>query len=77
MKLTLVTIFPDFFPPVMADGKLYAAREDGVIFVARAGHKFEILAENHMGESVIASLVPVTGRLLIRGQYHLFCVAGQ
>jgi outer membrane protein assembly factor BamB len=63
--------------PVVSDGKLYAAREDGVIFVARAEDKFEILAENHMGESVIASLVPVASRLLIRGQYHLFCVAGQ
>ncbi len=29
MKLTLVTIFPDFFPPVMADGMIRVAREKG------------------------------------------------
>jgi hypothetical protein len=27
-----------------------------------------------MGEQIIASPVPVAGRLLLRGQKHLFCV---
>jgi len=62
--------------PVIAGGKLYAAREDGVVFVARVEGQFELLAENNMGERVIASLVPVSNRLLIRGEEHLFCVAG-
>jgi hypothetical protein len=30
-----------------------------------------------MGERVIASLVPASNRLLIRGEEHLFCVAAQ
>jgi outer membrane protein assembly factor BamB len=60
--------------PVVADGKIYAARDDGVVFVVRANGPFELLAENDMGERVIASPVPVAGRLLIRGQKHLFCV---
>jgi outer membrane protein assembly factor BamB len=63
--------------PVIAAGRLYAAREDGVIFVARVEGKFEILAENHMGEQVIASPVPVADRLFIRGDHHLFCIAGK
>jgi outer membrane protein assembly factor BamB len=63
--------------PVIAAGRLYAAREDGVIFVARVEGKFEVLAENHMGEQVIASPVPVADRLLIRGDHHLFCIAGK
>ncbi|HWH67756.1 MAG TPA: PQQ-binding-like beta-propeller repeat protein, partial [Candidatus Sulfotelmatobacter sp.] len=62
--------------PVIAAGKLYAAREDGVIFVAQVEGQFQILAENRMGERVIASPVPVSNRLLIRGERHLFCVAG-
>jgi outer membrane protein assembly factor BamB len=61
--------------PLIADGKLYAAREDGVVFVARVEEKFELLAENKMGERVIASPVPVSNRLFIRGEQHLFCVA--
>jgi outer membrane protein assembly factor BamB len=60
--------------PALADGKLYAAREDGVVFVARVEGKFEVLGENIMGERIIASPVPVANRLLLRGEKHLFCV---
>ena len=63
--------------PVVASGKLYAAREDGVVFVANVDGKFELLAENNMGERVIASPVPVANRLFIRGEQHLFCIAGE
>jgi outer membrane protein assembly factor BamB len=61
--------------PTIAAGKLYAAREDGVVFVAGIQDKFELLSENKMEEQVIASPVPVAGRLLIRGERHLFCIA--
>jgi outer membrane protein assembly factor BamB len=80
------TLWRDAFPkasanyyasPVIAAGKLYAAREDGVVFVAQLEDKFEVLAENRMGEQVIASPVPVGNRLLIRGEHHLFCIAGK
>jgi outer membrane protein assembly factor BamB len=60
--------------PVVADGKIYAAREDGVVFVVRAQAPFEVLSENAMGERMIASPVPVAGRLFLRGEHHLFCV---
>lgn len=60
--------------PVIAGGKLYAVREDGVVFVAKITGKFEVLGENKLGEKVIASLVPVGNRLLIRGEQNLFCV---
>jgi len=62
--------------PVVAKGKLYAAREDGVVFVANVNEKFELLSENNMGERLIASPVPVANRLFIRGEQHLFCIAG-
>jgi len=60
--------------PAAADGKLFAAREDGTVFVAKIEGAFEVLSENKMGEPVIASPVPVAGRLLIRGEKHLFCI---
>ena len=77
------TLWHDAFPkassnyyssPLVAGGKLYAAREDGTVFVARAEEKFELVAENKMGERVIASPVPVANRIFIRGEHHLFCV---
>ena len=61
--------------PAAADGKIYAAREDGVIFVAKIDGGFEVLSENKMGEPVIASPVPIGNRLLIRGEKNLFCIA--
>jgi len=66
---------PEYYSsPVVAGGKLYAAREDGVVFVARIEGEFELLAQNDMGEQIIASPVPVNNRLLIRGEKHLFCI---
>jgi outer membrane protein assembly factor BamB len=61
--------------PIIGNGLLYAAREDGVVFVARVAEKFEFLSENAMEERIIASPVLVGNRLLLRGDKHLFCVS--
>ena len=60
--------------PLVAGDKMYAAREDGVLFVANVSGEFKILSENDMEESVIASPVPLGNRLLVRGIETLFCV---
>ena len=60
--------------PVIANGVLYAAREDGVVFAVRVQDKFELLSENPMHERIIASPAIADGRLLLRGDEHLFCV---
>jgi outer membrane protein assembly factor BamB len=61
--------------PLVAGGNMYAAREDGVVVVARLGADFKVLSENDMGERMIASPVPVAGRLLLRGDKALYCIA--
>ena len=80
------TIWEDAFPrasssyyssPLIANGLLYAAREDGTVFAARIGEKFELLGENPMGEKVIASPVPMNNGILIRGEQNLFCIAAK
>jgi len=63
--------------PVIANGVLYVAREDGVVFAARVEDKFELLSENPMGERVVASPAVSNDRLLIRGDKHLFCIAAK
>ena len=60
--------------PVIANGVLYAAREDGVVFAARVQDKFELLSENPMGERIVASPAVDRGRLLLRGDKHLLCI---
>lgn len=63
--------------PSIAGGKIYSAREDGVLFVARCRDKFEFVSENDMGERIVASPVPIQSRLLLRGEKHLFCAGRQ
>jgi outer membrane protein assembly factor BamB len=60
--------------PVVAGNHLYATREDGKILTAKIEGGFQFLHENDMGERLIASPVPVAGKLLIRGEKHLFCI---
>jgi outer membrane protein assembly factor BamB len=62
--------------PVLAGDKLYCTREDGTVFVVGAGEKFELLAENDMGERIIATPAPVRDGLIIRGERHLFRIGG-
>ena len=79
------TIWSDAFPkgrasfyasPMIAGGRLYAPREDGVVFVASVTNdRLELLAENDMDEPVIGSPVPARNRIFIRGENHLFCLA--
>jgi outer membrane protein assembly factor BamB len=61
--------------PVIADGKLYAVREDGTVFVVSVEGKFQLVSESKLEEPVIASPVPVGGRMLVRGENHVFSFA--
>jgi outer membrane protein assembly factor BamB len=61
--------------PVASDGRLYFASEDGIVYVVRAGREYELLAENDMGEILMATPAISNGTLLIRGRDHLFAVA--
>jgi outer membrane protein assembly factor BamB len=61
--------------PIAADGKVYAASEDGHVYVLKAGPTFEVLAENDMQESVLATPAISEGTLLYRTQGHVMAIA--
>ncbi len=64
--------------PLLAGNTLYCAREDGMVFVGEVrGDGFEFVAENEMGDRIIATPVPVQNSLLIRGDKHLFRIGGE
>jgi outer membrane protein assembly factor BamB len=60
--------------PVLAGGKLYCTREDGVVFVVDVTDGFKLLTAegNDMGERIIATPAPLRDGLIIRGEKHLF-----
>ena len=60
--------------PVASDGKIYLSSEDGEIFVAKAGLKFEILARNDMAEPLMATPAISGGLLIVRTQHHLWAI---
>lgn len=60
--------------PVLADGRIYVTDEDGVTSVVRAGPKFEILAENDIGEHTLSSPAISDGQIFIRTESFLYAV---
>jgi outer membrane protein assembly factor BamB len=61
--------------PVASDGKLYLASEDGSVYVAKAGREFSLLAQNDMGEVLMATPAISSGTLVVRGRSHLFGIS--
>ena len=60
--------------PIAADGKIYLSSEDGEIVVVRAGARFEHIANNSMGELVMATPALSEGVMYVRGVASLFAV---
>jgi outer membrane protein assembly factor BamB len=61
--------------PVASDGKVYLASEEGRVYVLRAGPAVEIVAENDMGESTLATPAISEGALIYRTQGHVVSLA--
>ena len=66
-----------FASPVLGDGKIYLAGENGTVVVLRNSANYEELARNDMGESILATPAIADGRLLIRTRTKLFCIAAE
>ncbi len=61
--------------PVLIDGKVYAAGEDGEVYVFEASPKaFKLLAKNSLGEGVASTPAVASNRLYIHGKENLFCI---
>ena len=60
--------------PVAADGRLYFASEDGVVYVVRAGREFELLARNDMREMCLSTPAVSGDLLLVRTRTHLYAL---
>jgi outer membrane protein assembly factor BamB len=63
--------------PVLADGKIYYLARDGKTHVLPAEPRFEVLAVNSLGERGVfnASLAIADGRIYLRSNRYLYCIA--
>lgn len=66
-----------FASPVVGDGKIYLAGENGSVVVLKNDATYEVLAQNDLGESIVATPAIADGTLLIRTRTKLICVAGE
>jgi len=60
--------------PVAADGRIYLPSEDGIIYVVAAGKSYKPIAENTMGELVMATPAISDGMMFVRAEKHIFAV---
>ncbi|HET9320220.1 MAG TPA: PQQ-binding-like beta-propeller repeat protein, partial [Bryobacteraceae bacterium] len=63
--------------PVSAAGRLYITNEDGHTYVLAGGREYKLLAENELGETVMATPAISDGVLYIRGGKHLFAIGAR
>ncbi len=60
---------------VAADGRIYAASEQGTVYVFAAADQFELLAQDALKPGILATPAIASGELFIRTQGHLYCIA--
>ena len=60
--------------PVLADGRIYITSEDGLTTVLRAGPRFEVLAENDLGDYCLSSPAISDGQIFIRTSAFLYAI---
>ena len=63
--------------PVLGDGKLFIASQDGEVYVVSAGPEWEVLAVNDLGEPMYATPALAPGRLFVRTDGHLYAFGAE
>lgn len=62
-----------FASPVVTEGHLYAAREDGAVFVAELDEQLKVVAAVELEETTVATPVLTNGKVLVRTRTKLYC----
>ncbi len=60
---------------VEAEGLVHFLSDEGITTVVRPGPEFDVVAENPLGENCYASPAISEGRIYIRAEKHLYCIA--
>ncbi len=64
--------------PVIAGEHMYICRERGTVYVYKVSPDAAVLlSEAQFDDHFVATPVPIGGKLLLRGENNLYCIAGQ
>ena len=66
-----------FGSPICVDGKIYLADRDGVVTVLAAGDKYELLAQNELGDATHATPAVSGGVIYFRTLSHVISLGGK
>jgi outer membrane protein assembly factor BamB len=61
--------------PIVAGGHVYLTREDGMTFVISSQDSFQLVAENQLEATTVATPVLVNNQILLRTFESLYCIA--
>ena len=64
-----------FTSPLGVKDRIYVVGTNGVSCVVKAGEKFELLSENTLDDSFLASPVAIGNDLFLRGDKALYCIS--
>ena len=62
--------------PVIAGDAVYAASEQGTVFVFKTGDQYEEIAQIDMGERIMASPSICGGKVFLRTEGNLYAIGG-
>lgn len=63
--------------PIVAGDLLYFPAESGITYVIRAADSLDVVARNDLGSPILASPAVAAGRIFLRTQEEVVCVAGR
>lgn len=60
--------------PILAEGKVYLMDRGGVMHIFSPSKEFKLIAAPKLGEKSVSTPAFADGKILIRGDKHLFCI---
>jgi hypothetical protein len=61
--------------PILAGGNVYLMDVNGVMHIFKPDKEFNLLNASRLGEKAMTIPAFYNGRIYIRGEKHLFCIA--
>jgi outer membrane protein assembly factor BamB len=73
-RVRLPVVHSFYASPVAAAGRIYLVDRDGTTLVLKQSDKLEVLARNHLDDTIDASPAAVGKQLFLRGEKYLYCL---